>query len=178
MKMGAASAKKPALVLAGPERAPGGRLVPGANGYSRHAGLACVGAGLIFLVGSLLDVAILWGFQRGAGPAWEFAALSTTIEGTPRIALGAALMAAGLWVRGSTSLLMYRTIGLIMLLTGIAGAIIGGMLLSDYFILRRDVDAAQRVLFNSAALKVLALSGLHAFVLIPIGVLGMRRPRN
>ena len=177
VQMGAAKPAKPSLVVAGPERTVG-RLIPSSDGFSRHAGYACRAAGLIFLIGAMLDLVVLWGFQRGDGPGWEFTALASTIEGTPRLALGAALIAVGLYIRGSTSLLQYRLIGLVLVLTGIGGTIVGGMLLSDFFILRRNVEAAQLAMFNSVVFKALALSGLHAFVLIPLGVLSMRRPRS
>ncbi len=168
---------RPPLVVAGGERAPL-RIGPTADGYGRHISYACRAAGIIFLLGAVLDVIVLWGFQHGEGPGWEFTALASTIEGTPRIALGAALIAIGLYVRGSTSLWQYRLLGLALLITGIGGAIVGVMLLSDFFILRRDIDPTQLAMFNSVVFKALALSGLHAVVLVPLGVLSMRRPRG
>lgn len=148
------------------------------EGFRRHVARGFYAAGVIFLVGTVLDLAILWVFQRQPGPQWEFSALASTAEGLPRLVLAIALLYGGLYTAASTSLLSYRFLALIAILIALAGAAVGGLMLSDFFVLRRQVSTDGLWIFRSAVLKTLVLCGMYVFVLFPLGVLGLRRPRS
>jgi hypothetical protein len=136
-----------------------------------------VAAAIPFIVGSLVDVLILWIFQRQPAAEWEFTALISTAEGLPRIALGLAFAYLAMLVRGSTSLIGYRLLALGLVAIGIAGAMIGSLMVTDYFILRASVAPEASMVFRSAVLKTIVLCGLYVFVLLPMGVLGLKRPK-
>jgi hypothetical protein len=136
------------------------------------------GAGFIFLIGSLADIMVLWTLQRQPDPAWELTSLELTIEGTPRLALAIALIMAGNYIRGTTSLLMQRLFAAMLLALGLLGAAIGALLLSDYFVVRKTVAPEAQNVFLSIVLKGLTLAALHVVVLVPVGVLGLRRPKG
>ncbi|MGH7503810.1 MAG: hypothetical protein ACREL7_18945 [Longimicrobiales bacterium] len=169
--------KAPSLVVVGGERA--GMAAVTADGFGIHVSYACVAAGLIFGIGAILDVGILWIAQRVPNnPGWEFTALASTIEGLPRIGLAAALLALGLWLRGSTLLLAYRFLGLLLILTGFVGVVTAALVVTDWFVVRIDIPPDQHGLFKGIVFKSIALGGLYLLVFIPAGVLSMRRPRR
>jgi hypothetical protein len=147
--------------------------------FSSHTAWICLAAGVMFAAGAVVDVAILWGFQRVPdNAAWEFTALATTVEGLPRVALGCALVAVGLWLSGSTSLIAYRGLGLFVLMTGFAGAAAAALVVTDWFVIRGDVPAQQAGIFQGIVAKSIALGGIYILLFIPAGVLSMRRPRR
>ena len=148
------------------------------DAFARPIAFALAAAGLIFILGSIADVLILWLFQRQPLPQWEFTALATTTEGLPRIALGAALVYAALHVRGSTSLPGYRLLGLLLVLIGLIGAMLGGLMVLNYFTLRSTVQPGAGGLFLGTVAKTLLLCGLYVVLLIPAGILSMRRPKT
>ncbi len=147
--------------------------------FSAHAARALFAAGLLFLLGSMADLAILWFYQFQPGNAYtEMVALSSTLEGLPRIALAAALIWAGMQIRGTTSLLAHRLLGTLLLLTGLAGGLAGALLISDYFVLRgQPLTPQAHAIFVSSMLKGTTLAGLHVLLLIPVGIMSVRRPR-
>jgi hypothetical protein len=134
------------------------------------------GAGFLFLAAGLLDVVILWLMQRQVQPLWEYQALANTVNGLPGFALGAGLLFGALYASGSTSLLSYRLLALLLIGIGLGGAAAAALMASDYFILVSGVGPDEMALFRSVAFKTIALGGLHTVVLVPLGVLGMRRP--
>jgi hypothetical protein len=134
-------------------------------------------AGLLYLIGSLADVILAWFVNADPGnPNSEFITLSSTVEGTPRIVLAVALIWVALHIRGSASLITQRFFGLILILLGIGGAIVGAMMVSDYFVIRGQVLPEEQTVFASIVLKTLTLSALHLVLLVPVGVLAVRRP--
>jgi hypothetical protein len=139
-------------------------------------------AGLIFLLGSLADLVLVWGLQgplEGAEAAVrEFETLAATVESTPRIVLAAGLIGAAMTLRGTRSAFTLRVLSITVLLLGLAGAVIGAMVVSDYFVVRPLVVAGQERIFLTKVLKALTLAGLHVLVLIPVGVMGLRRSRG
>jgi hypothetical protein len=153
------------------------RVAYAAEAFHRPAAAVLSVAGLIFIIGSMVDVALLWSVQRQPNPQWEFQALATTAEGLPRIVLGVALVFAAMYVRGSTSLLKYRLFGLLLLGMGLMGIAIAGLMVTDFFALRSQVNPEARWLFRSTVLKTLLLSGMYVVFLIPAGVLCLRRPK-
>ena len=164
-------------ILVGDERA-GIRTRVLSETIATNAARALWAIGLMYIVGSLADVVLLWTVSYLADPVWEYSALATTIEGTPRIVLGVALVWTAFYIRGSNSLLVQRSLAVLLVLLGIAGAVIGAMMISDYFVLRGAVVPEQQKGFAGMLLKTLTLSGLHLVLLVPIGVLGVRRPRG
>ncbi|MGH7477454.1 MAG: hypothetical protein ACRELD_14400 [Longimicrobiales bacterium] len=135
-------------------------------------------AGLIFILGSITDVLILWLFQRQPSTQWEFTAVATTTEGLPRIALGAAMVYAALHVRGSTTMFAYRVLGILLIVVGLAGAILGTLMVLDYITLRSTVQPQAAGMFKGAVVKTLLLAGLYVVLLIPAGVISMRKPKT
>jgi hypothetical protein len=145
----------------------------------QNAARALWAGGLIYLIGSLADLATLWIINRiPDNPDWEFTALANTLDGTPRIVLAVAMIWVALHIRGSNSLVIQRLMGVLLLLLGVAGAIMGAMVIADYFVLREAVAPPDQKLFLSITLKALTLSALHLLVLVPVGVLSVRRPRG
>ena len=142
------------------------------------AARALYAAGLIFLIGSIADIMTLWVMQAQPDPEWEFSSLVSTIEGTPRIVLAIAMILAGNYVRGTSSLVAQRLFAAILLMLGLAGAVIGALILSDYFVVRGAVEPDKQKIFLSVVLKALTLSALHVLILVPVGVLGLRRPKG
>lgn len=167
-------AEIPAPIVVGGAKA---RVAYAAEAFQRPAALALTVAGLIFMIGSAVDVALLWTVQRQALPQWEFTALASTAEGLPRIVLGIALVFTAMYVRGSTSLLKYRLLGLVLVCLGLAGIVIAGLMVTDFFALRSVVNPEARWLFRSTVLKTLLLCGMYTVLLIPAGVLCMRKPK-
>lgn len=145
----------------------------------RNAARALWAGGLIYLIGSFADLAAMWIINRVPGnPDFEFTALANTLDGTPRIVLAVAMIWVALHIRGSNSLMIQRLMGILLILLGIAGAIMGAMVIADYFVLRGSVAPPDQKLFVSITLKALTLSALHLLVLVPVGVLSVRRPRG
>jgi hypothetical protein len=149
-----------------------------AMAYRVHAARALMAVAAIFGLGSVLDLGVLWGLQRQPGPEWEFGALATTVEGLPRIALAVGFAYGALMLNGTAGALWYRLLALVLLAVGVAGAVIGAMMLSDYFVLREIVNPEAVGLFRSSVFKTLALSGLYVLLLLPVGVLGLRTPKR
>lgn len=146
---------------------------------ARNAARVLWAVGLLYLIGSLADVVLAWVVNVEPGnPNLEFMALATTIEGTPRIVLAIALIWVALYVRGSTSLFTQRFFGVLLILLGIGGAVVGALMISDYFVIRPQVQPGEQKVFASIVFKTLTLSALHFVLLVPVGVLSVRRPRG
>ncbi len=135
-------------------------------------------AGVTFLLGTVLDFGILWWFEHVPGPQWEFTALSSTAAGLPRIVLALALLYGALYVRGSTSLRSFRVLAVASILSGLAGGLVGALTIVDYLVLRPDITPEAQQVFRSTMLETLALSIMYMLVMVPVGVLGFRRPRG
>jgi len=167
-------AEIPTPIVVGGSKA---RVAYAPEAFHRPVAAALSVAGLIFLIGSLVDVALLWTVQRQPNPQWEFQALATTAEGLPRVVRGLAPIFGAMYVRRSTSLIKYRLFGLLLVCLGLLGIAIAGLMVTDFFALRSQVNPEARWLFRSAVLKTLLLSGMYVVFLIPAGVLCLRRPK-
>jgi hypothetical protein len=168
---------KERFIVASPTAAPRGMLAPDA--FARHAARGLWAGGLVMLLGSFIDLAVLWGLQFQPNPQWEFVATMNTLEGYIRFAIGIAFIYAGLYVGRSTSLWKYRTVAAFTLLLGIAAALLGLVLLNDYYALSRltqDQTQAMGALVTSVT-KGVMLSGLFTVVFVPLGIMGLRKPR-
>jgi hypothetical protein len=132
---------------------------------------------LLFL-GSLIDVAVLWLGQRQSSPQWEYAALVNTLEGMWGPVLAVALAYLALHLGGLRSLWGYRSLAIVVIALGAVGAVMGGLLATDYFVLKSRFTADSAAVFNAATLKGLALAGLYTVILVPLGATGLRAPRS
>jgi len=146
---------------------------------AKNAARVLWAVGLLFLIGSVADLVLLWTVTNDPGNAqWEFTALAVTVEGTPRIVLAIGLIWIALHLRGTVSLIIQRLFGVLLILLGIGGAVIGAMMISDYFVIRGGIAPGEMSTFVSIVLKTLTLSLLHLLLLVPVGVLSVRRPRR
>ncbi len=143
----------------------------------RHAAYALWAAGALFLLGSVVDLAVLWVLQRQPTTGWEFVALQNTLEAFPRFMLGFAFISVALYLARPRPEGGLRLIGATMLLLAVTAAALGALVAMDYLVLARMVDPrvplAARVL-KIATLKALALSGVDTLVLGSFGLMGVR----
>jgi len=148
------------------------------DAWAANAGRALWAAGLIYLIGSLADMVLqmIVGADWG-NPAWEYTVTTGAVEGTPRIVLAIAFIWVAMYIRGSSSLAGYRILSIVLIASGAACAVFGAIAISDYFILRPMMDAGGQRLATNILLKTLILSALQVMLLIPVGVMGVRRPR-
>ena len=168
--------EKPPVVLSTQQERSRQRLL--GNAWAANASRALWAAGLIYLIGSLADLVLLLAVKPNWGnPTWEFTVTSGTVEGTPRIILAIALIWVAMYIRGSSSLVVYRLFSLLLILIGALSGVFGAVGVSDFFILRPMMDAANLRLALNVVLKMVTLSGLQVLLLIPVGVMGIRRPR-
>lgn len=146
--------------------------------FGPHVGYVFLATAVIVLVGTFVDLGILWIGQRQATAQWEFVATTNTLDAFTRLALGmAAAWGAAFFLRGRR-LWVYRMGGIAMILMGVAAAFLGFLAVTDYLTLRTVVNEEARRLFGSAALKAAAQSGLYTVTLVPAGLLSLRRPRR
>lgn len=147
------------------------------HAFRRHAALGLWAAGFVFLAGTILDIAILWLTQNQGTVQWEFVAVANTIEGLPRFALAGALCFAALNVSESNSLWAFRLLALLSIVVGLGAAGLGGLMATDYLVLRRDITPEALPVLKSTVVKSVALAGIFCAVFVPAGILGLRRPR-
>lgn len=157
----------------GPRRAPAA-----ADHLGRSAGWLATAAGVIYLVGSLVDFGILWLLQRQDTLQWEFVALVQTAEGFPRLVLGAALILAGSSLRGVPARWTHRAIGALVVLLALGAAAIGALAGLNYLSMAGSLQGEAGGLFRSASVKTVALSALYVCVLLPAGIAGLRVGRS
>ena len=146
------------------------------RGFARHAAWALVAAGVLMLLGSLVDLGVLWGLQRQDNVRWEFVALSSTAEGFPRMALGIGLLYAAIWVAAVRTMWAWRSLALFLVALGVAAGLLGALMVTDYFALIGQIPVETRQAFRSSVAKSLTLYGLYVIVMLPIGILLVRRP--
>ena len=146
--------------------------------FGRHAALAFLAAGRVMLGGTIIDLGVLWIGQRQANPQWEFVAVANTLDAFPRLVLSLALLVGALYLGDSGSLLAYRILAAGFLLLGVAGAGLGGLMVTDYLALRRAVNPEGYAVFRSTAFKAAAVSALYVVVLLPLGIKGLRGPKR
>lgn len=150
------------------------------EGFNRHAARGAWAGAAVLVLGNFIDLGVLWGMQFQANPQWEFIATMNTLEAYTRFTLGIALAYAALFMSRSTALWKYRVAAAFMLCLGIAAVVLGLVLLNDYFALARlaqgQTEATGALVITVT--KGMLLSGLFTVVFIPLGILGLRRPRT
>ena len=154
------------------------RVGPDRSGFERHAALGLWAAGLVLILGTVIDLAILWVLQRQAVPTWEFVAISNTLEAYPRLVLGFGLLYPALFFQRWGSVGGYRVLSSLLFLLGIGAAVLGVLEVTDYFVLRAEASPQTLPFLQSTAMKASALAGIFFLVLATVGVLGWRRPRT
>ena len=168
--------ERPPVVLSTQQEKRRQRLL--GDAWAANAARALWAAGLIYLIGSLADIVLLVVVNSNWGnPAWEYAVTSGTVEGTPRVVLAIALIWVAMYIRGVSSLATYRLFSVLLIAIGVLSGVFGAVGVSDYFILRPMLEPSTVKDATHVLLKMITLSGLQVLLLIPVGVMGVRRPR-
>ena len=144
------------------------------SAFSRPVSRAAFAAGLIYLVGSVTDLGILWLAQRQPGVQWEFVAITNTVEAWPRMVLAIGLLYAALYFAGSMSVVAYRVLGAGLLGLGIVALALGGLMVLNYLQVSGNLQGDAAGLIRSSVLKTELLCALYVVTLGPIGGLGLR----
>jgi hypothetical protein len=142
--------------------------------FAKPAGRIALVAGLIYLIGHLLDFGILWILQREPGLQWEFVALARSAEAFPDMIVATALIYLGLHVTDSLGLWSSRLLATLTTLMGLAGLAIMVVMLLNYLSIRASVNPAAAGAVQSSVFKTVSLAALYAVFLIPAGILGFR----
>lgn len=150
-----------------------------AEALGKNASLGMWAVGGLFMIGSLIDLAVLWLLQRQESPQWEYVAVANTLEALPRFGLAVAFFFAALHFRRSTSMGMYRVVGALMVVLGLFAAVLGVIAVTDYYVLAEFAQGPDALgALQSTSAKAVALSALYFWTLVPLGVLAARRPRE
>lgn len=129
-------------------------------------------AGVVYLLGSLLDLGILWFAQNTGGIQFEFVALTRTTEAFPRLFVSTALIYAGLYLGGTVAPWVYRALAVWLIVLGLGALAILGLLGLNYPSMSANVTEGGRAVFRSAIVKAGGLSILYVISLLPLGFLG------
>jgi hypothetical protein len=150
------------------------------SGFGQHAARGAWAGAAVLLLGSIIDLGVLWILQFQASPQWEFVATMNTLEAYTRFSIAVALIYAALYMGRSISLWKYRAAAAFMLLLGLAAIVLGLVLVNDYFALGRIAQGQEEATgaMVVTVAKGLLLSGMFAVVFIPLGIMGLRRPRT
>lgn len=129
-------------------------------------------AGLVYLLGSLLDLGILWFAQNPGGIQAEFVALTRTTEAFPRLFVSTALIYAGVYLGGTVAPWIYRLLAIWLVVLGLIALAVLGLLGLNYPSMSANVTEEGRAIFRSAIVKSGGLSVLYVLSLLPLGLLG------
>lgn len=158
----------PPTVVVGKRGQGDGRL----HDFSGVASRALWVAGLVYLLGSLLDLGILWIGQNAGNAQFEFVALTRTVEGFPRLFVATALIYGGLYIGGSDALWAYRLLAVWLLVLGLAALAVLALTGLNYASISGSVTEEGRPLFRTTVIKTGGLSLLYVVSLLPLGFLG------
>lgn len=142
--------------------------------FAKPTGRVLWVAGLIYLLGSLLDFFVLWVLQNQGGVQFEFVALSNTAEGFPRLIVATALIYAGLHISGVNRVWAYRTLAALLVVLGLAALAMLALLGLNYATISSAVTPEGRGLFRSTVVKTGLLNLMYVTALLPLGILGFR----
>lgn len=159
-------------------REPARSRTKSSEAFIRHGARGLWAGAAVLLLGSTVDLLVLWGLQFQANLQWEFVAIVNTLEAYTRLVLGVSLMFAALAIGRSASVLWYRAVAILLLVLGLAAGVMGVLLLTDYFPLSQIAEgqAGARGALTVTAAKGLMLSAVYTCVLVPLGILGLRKP--
>lgn len=158
----------PPTVVVGKRGEGSGRL----HDFAGVASRALWVAGLVYLLGSLLDLGILWLGQNAGNVQFEFVALTRTAEGFPRLLVATALIYGGLYLGGSEALWAYRLLAVWLLALGLAALAVLALTGLNYASISGTVTEEGRALFRTSVIKTAGLSLLYVLSLLPLGILG------
>ncbi|MEQ9400450.1 MAG: hypothetical protein RJQ04_14905 [Longimicrobiales bacterium] len=145
-----------------------------ASPYGPHAARALGVAGLVYLVGSLVDLGVLWFLQRQPGLQWEFVAVTNTANAFPRLILAVGLIYGALAFSASEMAVLYKLMAVFVVGLGVVAAMLGALTLLNYLSLSAATSAAATL--RSTTVKTLVLCGLYFVLLVPVGVMGLKKP--
>ncbi len=156
---------------------------PGAVSSGRvgaTAGRVFTAAGVILVLGAIVDLVALWVFQRQDTVQWEFVALGTTTNTYPVLVISAALFYGALAMSGSDSRGKYRLAAGYVLVLGLFALTIGFLIGTNYLAVQRGarVTAEAAPVFKSLLMKSGGTSLLIGVVMTVVGVLGLRTPKS
>jgi hypothetical protein len=142
----------------------------------RAAAAALLAAGILFIAGSVADYVILWLINRQSGPQWEFAAVTTTVEGMSRIVLGIALLFGGLHLRGKPARWSTRLLGVGLILIAVSSVALAGLMALDFLALRNLVRPEAIPTFRATTAKTLFLCAVYIITTLTAGIISVRSP--
>lgn len=145
--------------------------------YRRNTSLVLLATGVVFLLGTLVDLGILWFLQRGPTVQADFVATTQTVEGLPRVILALALVYLSGHVGRWSALSLYRALALGVLLVGLAGIPLLLQLVTSYSLLASSVSVDALPALRATTFKSAALAVIYIVALLPLGMLGFRDPR-
>lgn len=131
-------------------------------------------AGLVYLVGSLVDLGVLWFLQRQPGLQWEFVAVTNTANAFPRLILAVGLIYGALAFSASEMVVLYKLMAVFLVALGVVSAIVGGLTVLNYLSLSDATTGATGL--RSSTVKTLALCTMYFVLLVPVGIMGLKRP--
>lgn len=147
---------------------------------ARHGARLALVAGLILLIGVVLDLGTLWVLQKQPSVQWEFVALGTTTNAYPFLLLSAVLLYLSLAMGQSDSLVAYRAVGGLVFGMGLLGLAVLLLIVTKYVALVKQAGLPDDAIpfFRSVLIKSGGLSAVYALCLVPVGLLGLRRPHS
>lgn len=154
------------------------RSKPEISRQTRAVAMVLWAVAIIYLIGTILDLGILWVLQRQDNVQWEFVAVTRTVEGWPRMILAVAAAFLALYVRGNSSRIAFGLLGAVLIVLGLGGAGLGALAVMEYLPLHRMAEGAGADMLRSSTVKTLTLSALYFLLLVPAGVLALRGPRR
>jgi len=131
-----------------------------------------LGAGFVYLLGSLFDLWILWFGQNAGNVQYEFVALTRTTEGFPRLFVATALIYVGFYIGGKAGPATYKVLAGWVLVLGVVALAVLALLGLNYASISSMVTEEGRDEFRWSIIKSGGLSVLYIVSLLPLGILG------
>lgn len=145
-----------------------------AGGFAKAAGRIAAVAGVIYLIGSLIDNGILWILQRQEGIQWEFVALTRTAENFPDVIVATGLLYLGLESMGRLRVWSNRLMASWVLLLGLIALGMLALTVLNWIGIQSAVNPDAQDVVRQSFIKTSSLTTLYALLLIPAGILGFR----
>ena len=139
------------------------------------AGTLLLGVGVALLIGTLIDLGVLWLSQYEDSPQWEFSAIATTLDQYSLILVGLAGVASGLHLRGATGRFARGTVTFLCVLAMVAVIFLGLLLVTNFFAVRLTVEDDDRASLIAAAGKAGVIAAIDTLVLAAAAFRGLRQ---
>lgn len=140
--------------------------------FSGVVGRASLVAGLVYLIGTLFDLGILWIAQNDGSIQFEFVGLTRTAEAFPRLFVATALVYLGVYLVGTAKPAVYRLLAVWVIGLGLAALALLALLGLNYASISANVTEEGRTAFRTAIVKTGGLGILYVISLLPLGILG------